>query len=91
MQIRPAEPTDAIAWEGMRQALWPSDPGEHAGEIAAFFAGDRRNPAEVLLAFDDHGKAIGFAEISIRPYAEECYSGHVAFLEGWFVEEDHRR
>jgi aminoglycoside 6'-N-acetyltransferase I len=66
----------------MRQALWPSDPGEHAGEIAAFFAGDRRNPAEVLLAFDDDGEAIGFAEISIRPYA---------FLEGWFVEEEHRR
>ena len=74
----------------MRQALWPSDPGEHAGEIAAFFAGDRRNPAEVLLAFDDHDESIGFAEVSIRPYAEECYSGRVAFLEGWFVEEGQR-
>lgn len=75
----------------MRESLWPSDPGEHAGEIAAFFAGDRRNPAEVLLAFGHDGEAIGFAEMSIRPYAEECYSGRVAFLEGWFVEESHRR
>jgi aminoglycoside 6'-N-acetyltransferase I len=91
LQIRPAKPSDAVAWERMRQALWPSDPGEHAGEIAAFFAGDRRNPAEILLAFGDDGEAIGFAEISIRPYAEECYSGRVAFLEGWFVEEEHRR
>jgi aminoglycoside 6'-N-acetyltransferase I len=91
MRIQPAEPADATDWERMRQALWPSVPGEHAGEIAAFFTGDRRNPAEVLLAFDDAGRALGFAEASIRPYAEECYSGRVAFLEGWFVEEGHRR
>lgn len=91
MRTRPARPADAADWERMRQALWPSDPGEHAGEIADFFAGDRNNPAEVLLAFDDDGRAIGFAEVSIRPYAEECYSGRVAFLEGWFVEEGHRR
>jgi aminoglycoside 6'-N-acetyltransferase I len=91
MRIRPAQPVDAADWERMRQRLWPSDPGEHAGEIAAFFAGARGNPAEVLLAFDDNGAAIGFAEASIRPYAEECYSGRIAFLEGWFVEEGHRR
>ena len=91
MEIRPVEPTDAVDWARLRQALWPSDPGEHAGEITAFFAGDRRNPAEAMLAFDDDGEAIGLAEISIRPYAEECYSGRVAFLEGWFVEEEHRR
>ena len=28
----------------MREALWPAEPCEHAGEIAAFFAGDRREP-----------------------------------------------
>jgi aminoglycoside 6'-N-acetyltransferase I len=39
-----------------------------------------------LLAFDDSGRAVGFAELSIRPYAEGCYSGRVAYLEGWFVE-----
>ena len=74
----------------MRQSLWPSAPGEHAGEIDAFFQGDRRNPAEVFLAIFDEGRAIGFAEVSIRPYAEECYSGRVAYLEGWFVEETSR-
>jgi aminoglycoside 6'-N-acetyltransferase I len=75
----------------MRQALWPSDPGEHAEEIASFFAGDRRDPAEVLLAIDDSGRAIGFAEVSIRQYAEGCVSDRVAYLEGWFVEEGQRR
>lgn len=91
MQVRAIRRSDATDWERMRQALWPSSPGEHAGEIEAFFAGDRRNPAEVFLAFDDRRSAVGFAEVSIRPYAEECYSGRVAILEGWFVEESRRR
>ncbi|MGE2778122.1 GNAT family N-acetyltransferase, partial [Escherichia coli] len=29
--------------------------------------------------------------LSIRPYAEECYSGNVAFLEGWYVVPSARR
>jgi aminoglycoside 6'-N-acetyltransferase I len=91
VRIRPVQPTDAADWERLRQALWPAAPGEHAGEIAAFFRGDRRNPAEVLLALDESGRAVGFAEVSIRPCAEACYSGRVAYLEGWFVEEAERR
>ena len=91
MLVRAAEKADAAAWERMRQGLWPSAPGEHAREIAAFFAGGLPEPMEVLLAFDDGGRAIGFAEISIRPFAEGSYEGPVAYLEGWFVEEAHRR
>jgi aminoglycoside 6'-N-acetyltransferase I len=91
MLIRPVHQSDAADWARMREALWPSEPSEHAEEIALFFEGDRRNPAEVLLAIDDSGRAIGFAEVSIRPYAEGCFSGRVAYLEGWFVEEDRRR
>lgn len=75
----------------MREALWPAEPGEHAEEIASFFAGDRRDPAEVLLATGDSGAAIGFAEVSIRQYAEGCSTDRVAYLEGWFVEEGQRR
>lgn len=44
-----------------------------------------------MLAIDGDGRAIGFVEVSIRPYAEGCYSGRVAFLEGWFVEATARR
>lgn len=84
--IRPVERGDALDWERMRQALWPAPPGEHAKEIASFFEGHRRNPAEVLIALADSGQVAGFAELSIRPYAEGCYSGRVAYLEGWFVE-----
>jgi len=83
--IRQIQPEDASTWERMRQLLWPSPPGEHAGEIAQFFDAPRNNPAEVLMAFAESGEPIGFAELSIRPYAEDCYSGRVAYLEGWYV------
>jgi aminoglycoside 6'-N-acetyltransferase I len=89
--IRHVEKRDASAWERMRQTLWPSAPDEHAQEIALFFSANRKGPLEVLIASDESGEPIGFAELSIRPYAEECYSGKVAYLEGWFVEATSRR
>ncbi len=91
MLIRPAQHNDAADWERMRQSLWLSPPGEHAAEIASFFEGKRVNAAEVLLAFDEHSKPIGFVELSIRNYAEGCSSDRVAYLEGWYVEPHARR
>lgn len=91
VEVRTARPADAPDWERMRQRLWPSSPGEHAREIEAFFSGERRDPLEVFLARDDGGSAIGFAEASIRAYAEACDSGRVGYLEGLYVEPPHRR
>jgi len=91
MTIRPIEAVDAIDWERMRNVLWPAPEGEHAAEIAGYFRGNRRHIAEVLIATDYAGRAVGFAELGIRPFAEGCYSGRVAFLEGWFVEVTARR
>lgn len=88
VQIRNILLEDVEAWRRMRQELWPDE--EHAAEVAAFFDGDRRNPAEVLLAVEADGGAVGFAEVSIRPYAEGCLTGRIAYLEGWYVEEGHR-
>lgn len=90
MIVRAVRQRDAADWEQMRQILWPSGPGEHAREIQAFFDGDRQDPAEVFIALENGGRAVGFAEVSIRPYAEGCYSGRVAYLEGWFVRGRHR-
>jgi aminoglycoside 6'-N-acetyltransferase I len=75
----------------MRQALWPDASNDHARDVAAYFDGTIRNLDNVLIALDDAGHAIGFAEMSIRPYSEGCYSGRVAFLEGWYVDPAHRR
>jgi aminoglycoside 6'-N-acetyltransferase I len=91
MEIKPAELQQAQAWERMRRALWPDESDDHGREIAQYFAGTLRQVAHALIACDEQGGAIGFAEMSIRPYAEGCDSGRVAFLEGWFVEPVHRR
>ena len=34
---------------------------------------------------------VGFAELSLRPYAEDCRTSPVAFLEGWYVTPSMRR
>lgn len=90
--VRAASPSDKQAWLRMRRALWPDDGDDsHAGEIDDFFAGRLHMPLEVLLALDESGNAIGFAELSIRPYAEDCVTDRVAYLEGWYVAPHARR
>jgi aminoglycoside 6'-N-acetyltransferase I len=86
MLIRPVERDDRGSWLRMRDALWPAE--DHAREIDRFFASEVREPLEVLIAFDE--EAIGFVELSIRPYAEGCETDRVAFVEGWYVELDAR-
>ena len=88
MFIRPVEGDDRDSWLRMRDALWPSPAREHAGEIDRYFAGEAREPLQVLIAFDE--EAIGFVELSIRPYAEGCETDRVAFVEGWYVDPDAR-
>jgi len=91
IHVRAALPSDAAAWERMRQALWPSHEGEHAREIAAHFAGVRVNNADTLIAFGEGGAPLGFAELAIRNHAEGCARQRVAYLEGWYVEPHARR
>lgn len=76
----------------MRCALWPEGSAvEHRGEIGRFFAGQLQEPLQVLLAVDTSGTTVGFAELSIRRYAEDCVTDHVAYLEGWYVVPEARR
>lgn len=78
-------------WQRMRGALWPDQPQEHLdAEAVAFLAGRLHMPALVLVAVDAAGTC-GFAEVSIRPYAEGCETERVGYLEGWYVEPRARR
>ncbi len=75
--VRPVETTDSASWLSMRCELWPDGTcQEHQSEIAEFLSGKVARPAAVLIAVAPDGEALGFAELSIRPYAEECYSVH---------------
>ena len=64
---------------------------EHRADVERYFAGDRREPAEVLLAFSPAGEPAGLAELSIRSIADGCSTGNVAYLEGWYVTAAFRR
>lgn len=91
-QIHSATKKDAPVWVRMREALWPEHtPAWHATEVDKYIAGLLSMPLEVLIAADDDGRAIGFAELSIRAYAEGCETDRVAFLEGWYVAPEARR
>ena len=92
-RVRAAVPADAQVWRDMRCRLWAEDcADEHEAEIAAYFAGEfPRWPWSALLAEDQVGNVIGFAEVSIRSYAEGCTTHRIAYLEGWWVCEADRR
>jgi aminoglycoside 6'-N-acetyltransferase I len=87
--IRPMGPADRQTWARMRAALWPDAPGdEHAKDIDAMLAG---TTGWGFVAESDDGAAVGFAEITIRPFANGCDSRPVPFLEGIWVEPPFRR
>jgi aminoglycoside 6'-N-acetyltransferase I len=91
VRVRPVRASDATVWLQHRCALWPEgSEREHQEDIDEFFAGKAREPAAVLVAEGADGEAIGFAELSIRAYAEGCSTDRVAFLEGWFVVPEAR-
>jgi len=91
IRVRSATKDDAAAWLRMREALWPDGGSSHAAEIQKYFAGQLQMPLEVLLAVDAADAVVGFAELSIRSYAEDCVTDRIAYLEGWYVEPQVRR
>jgi len=72
----------------MRQALWPDD-ADAAQEIAAYLASPPED-ALILVAPRSGGGLAGFVEMGVRDYAEGCGPSPVAFVEGWYVDEDRR-
>jgi aminoglycoside 6'-N-acetyltransferase I len=92
MTIRPVHPPDAADWVRLRHALWPDGTlEEHERDVQRFLGGDRREPAEVLMAFDASDRAVGFVELSIRTIVDSCSTDRVGYLEGWYVVPDARR
>lgn len=80
---------DAEAWIRLRTALWPESPEDHPEEIAAYFASPP--PRSVcLVATGRDGAVVGFAEVGLRDYAEDCSTSPVGYLEGIYVEPEAR-
>jgi aminoglycoside 6'-N-acetyltransferase I len=83
--------TDATAhdWLAFRALLWPEVPDDdHRKDVARILAD---YPRFVTFLARDDGRAVGFAEASLRTdYVNGCDTTPVAFLEGIYVDEAHR-
>lgn len=90
--IRSVTAADGGEWLRMRHALWPDGSvAQRREDIDRYFAGERREPAEVLLALTAHAAPVGFAELSIRNIVDGCLTDRVAYLEHWYVAPESRR
>ena len=87
MEIRPIGKGDIEAWVDMRLLLWPhSTRTELMDEVAPW----ARGRTGVFVADPGDG-LVGFAEVSMHEHASGCTTSPVGYLEGWWVDSDHRR
>ena len=74
----------------MRSALWPQALDEHPGAIDAFLSGESKFIDQALVCEAESGRLIGFLELRVRNYAEGTDSLAVPYVEGWYVDPEHR-
>ena len=74
----------------MRIALWPETGEEqHRKEMAMMLS--RTDRYAVFVYEEPSGLLAGFAEVSLREWAEGCLSSPVGYLEGWYTAPHVRR
>ena len=90
-KIRPLRESDLDDWFRLRKELWDeTGDQDHKSEMVDIL--DHFDESQyVLFAQVDDGRLIGFLEVSIRPFVEDCETDHVGYLEGWFVEPEFRK
>ena len=87
MEIRKATPADSMALANLASRMWNHNPEELEPEFASLTASDE---AACFLAWDAN-QPIGFAQCQLRhDYVEGCDTSPVGFLEGIYVDAEHR-
>lgn len=87
--IKKMEQDNVSEWASMRLMLWSNYTiQEHIADIEKAIQSENYSGYMALLA---NGQPIGFAEVSIRPYANGCVEQPVPFLEGIWVEPTYQR
>ena len=83
--VRPLQEKDLNEWLRLRKCLWDATgEADHKSEMVDII--DHPDSQFVLVAEREAGALIGFLEVSIRPFVEDCETDHVGYLEGWYVE-----
>jgi len=89
--VRLIKKSDIEEWVRMRNLLWPGSPEDHIRETNEFFSEKGFYGAvEVFVAENPLGKVIGFVELNIRSVVDGAASGDIPYVEGWYVDENHR-
>ena len=86
--IREAGAEDLDELLEMRLLLWP----HYTKEV--LLSGIRRilrSERETVFVAGQAGGLVGFLEVSIRHEAPGCETKRIGYLEGWYVDETHRR
>ncbi|HMT08592.1 MAG TPA: GNAT family N-acetyltransferase [Pyrinomonadaceae bacterium] len=87
--IRPVEPSDRDEWLRLRKLLWDhTSEADHLLEMNEIINDPE---SQLVLVAAEGNSLIGFLEVSIRHFAEDCETDNVGYLEGWYVEPDFRR
>lgn len=90
LTIRPLAESDLAEWLRLRQLLWDeSTEDDQKAEMVDII----EDPESQFVAVADmgDGRLVGFLEASIRSHVEDCETENVGYLEGWFVDDDHRQ
>jgi aminoglycoside 6'-N-acetyltransferase I len=91
MRIEPCTRRTLDDWVALRLSLWPDSlEQDERSEAEAMLA--HPGQAIAFLARTSDGEAVGFAEATLRhDYVNGCATSPVAFLEGIFVDPEHRK
>ena len=85
--IRSVTQEDKAEWFRMRKGIWPEAPDEYLN----FDMDELLVDADYAVFFACVGDTpIGLTEVRMNDYAEGCETSPIGYLEGWFVEPEHR-
>jgi aminoglycoside 6'-N-acetyltransferase I len=88
--VRALAESDLGEWLRLRQRLWDeSSEEDHKAEMVEII--EHSDSQFVAVADTGNGRLAGFLEASIRSHVEDCETGNVGYLEGWFVEPEYRQ
>ncbi|MEJ7846825.1 MAG: aminoglycoside 6'-N-acetyltransferase [Pyrinomonadaceae bacterium] len=87
--VRPLEERDLNEWFRLRQLLWDATvEDDHKSEMLDII---EHSDSQLVLVAETGADIVGFLEVSLRSFAEDCETDHVGYLEGWFVDPAFRK
>ena len=94
MIVRAYKEMDFNDWKRLRMELWPeATSAEHKEEMEVISSGDvfSYELGWSIFVAEENGKILGFIESSLRESICECESSPIGYIEGWYVDKNHRK